>query len=611
MCGIFAYSGFRSASAIVLNGLKSLEYRGYDSAGVAIANNSSLSIYKSVGRVVNLEALLKDNNVDGHVGIGHTRWATHGVVNAINAHPHVSRADEFAIVHNGVIENYKDLKIELINEGYEFTTETDTEVLVNLIDYIRLTTNATLEIAFKQALSKIVGSYAVVLISKNDNLLIASRFNSPLVIGVGDGEYFISSDTLAIIDYTKDVIFIKDQEIALISGNHTLSIKGLNHEILDFSISKLDIVPHSAIKGDYKHFMLKEIFEQPKALYNCFNGKIGINDIYLDEISNYTDKLIGARRIIIIGCGTSWHAGLIAKYFIEEFCRIPVDVEYASEFRYRKPIVYSDDVVIAISQSGETADTLAAVKLAREMGAMVLGICNVTQSSIVRMSHTSLYTNAGLEVGVASTKAFTTQLMTIFIMGLWLAKRKGTINNVVLADLLADLRQVPKLVENTLKVSSQVAEIAKELFESNNMLYLGRGYNFPIALEGALKLKELSYIHAEGYPAAEMKHGPIALIDEYMPVIFIANKDSLYDKVISNMATVKSRNGKIIAIMTDNCNQLDLDLVDKVILVPSIHEAFMPIINVIPLQLLSYFIAVARGCDVDKPRNLAKSVTVE
>jgi glucosamine--fructose-6-phosphate aminotransferase (isomerizing) len=613
MCGIFGYSGKKRALPLIINGLKKLEYRGYDSSGIAVCESGSLHVYKEVGRVEKLEETIGNVFSSGSTAIGHTRWATHGSVNINNSHPHISASGKIAIVHNGIVENYAVLKKDLVLHGYSFNSDTDTEVLVNFIEYIKDEYSLSLEDAFRLALSKVVGAYAVVLISADrPNTIMLSKVSSPLVVGVCDGEYFVSSDAGSMVEYTKDAVFMNDGDVAIIEDG-ILSIKCASNVLTKPYIQKLDIELNAIDKNNYPHFMLKEIFEQPQSLSNCLSGRLSLGGgaVVLGGIHKYEDKLANAKRIILLGCGTSWHAGLVAKYFFEEFCNIPVEVEYASEFRYRNPVVYENDVVIAISQSGETADTLGGVELALQKGATVLGVCNSVGSSMSRLVNAGLYTNAGVEIGVASTKAFTTQLMTLFIIGLWLADKKKSINTHLFNDLYSSLLNMPKLVDEALLCNENVKKLASLLYKSSNVLYLGRGYNFPVALEGALKLKEISYIHAEGYPAAEMKHGPIALVDKNMPVIFIANKDDLYDKIVSNIETIKSRAGKVIAVITEEDYNMINNLADHTILVPSTHKAFMPIINVVPLQLLSYHIAVLRGCDVDKPRNLAKSVTVE
>lgn len=611
MCGIVAYLGPKKAHQVIIKGLKRLEYRGYDSAGIAL-NNGSLTIYKKKGKVAELEDLLKDEQLDSRIGIGHTRWATHGEPNDENAHPHYSASKDLAIIHNGIIENYSSLKQELLNKGHKFQSETDSEVLIHFIEDIQTHNDCSLEEAVRLALTKVIGAYAIVIISKNEpSKLIAARKGSPLVIGVGKGEYFLASDATPIVEYTNEVIYLNDYEIAVI-GESELTIKDTQDVPSTPYIHTLDMELEAIEKGGYEHFMLKEIFEQPKSISDCMRGRLHANEgrLVLGGIREYANKLENAERIIIVACGTSWHAGMVAEYFFEEFCRIPVEVEYASEFRYRNPVIKEGDVVIAISQSGETADTLAAIELAKSKGAIIFGICNVVGSSIARYSHEGAYTHAGPEIGVASTKAFTAQLAVLNMIGLRVAYRKGTITERKYRELLVELENIPKKVEKALLLDEQIKRISEQFKDARNFLYLGRGYNFPVALEGALKLKEISYIHAEGYPAAEMKHGPIALIDKEMPVVFIATRDSSYDKIVSNIQEVKARKGKVIAVVTEG-DVLIPKMADYVIEVPKTDEALMPMVSVIPLQLMSYHIAVMRGCDVDQPRNLAKSVTVE
>lgn len=611
MCGIVAYVGHRQAHEVIIKGLKRLEYRGYDSAGIALLNNG-LNIYKKKGKVSELENFIHEQELDSTIGIGHTRWATHGEPNDINAHPHYSHSKKLAIIHNGIIENYSSLKQELINKGHVFTSDTDSEVFIHFIEDIQVNNNCTLDEAVRLALTKVVGAYAIVIMSKEDpSLLIAARKGSPLVIGVGENEFFLASDATPIIEYTNEVVYLNEYEIAVINNNE-LKIKNTQDVPLTPYIQTLDMELEAIEKGGYEHFMLKEIFEQPKSISDCMRGRLDANEgrLVLGGIREYSNKLVSAERIIIVACGTSWHAGLVAEYFFEEFCRIPVEVEYASEFRYRNPIINEGDVVIAISQSGETADTLAAIELAKSKGAIIFGVCNVVGSSIARTSHEGAYTHAGPEIGVASTKAFTAQLTVLNMIALRVAHRKGTISERRYRELLVELENIPAKVEKALKLEPQIKEIAELFKDAKNFLYLGRGFNFPVALEGALKLKEISYIHAEGYPAAEMKHGPIALIDEEMPVVFIATRDSSYDKVVSNIQEVKARKGKVIAVVTEG-DVLIPKMAEYVIEVPKTDEALMPMVSVIPLQLLSYHIAVMRGCNVDQPRNLAKSVTVE
>jgi len=611
MCGIVAYIGHRQAPEIIIKGLKRLEYRGYDSAGIALMNGG-LNIYKKKGKVSELETYIKDKNLDSHVGIGHTRWATHGEPNDINAHPHYSATKKLALIHNGIIENYAVIKKDLIQRGYTFKSETDTEVLVQFIEDIFINNNCTLEEAVRLALTKVVGAYAIVIMSlENPELLIAARKGSPLVIGIGKDEYFMASDATPIIEYTNDVVYLNDQEIAIIE-NGKLRIKTTEDIPTTPYIQRLELELEAIEKGGFDHFMLKEIFEQPRSIGDCMRGRLDAlsGRLVLGGIREYANKLINADRIVILACGTSWHAGLVAEYMFEEFCRVPVEVEYASEFRYRNPVIREGDVVIAISQSGETADTLAAIELAKSKGAIIFGVCNVVGSSIPRASHEGSYTHAGPEIGVASTKAFTAQLTVLSMMCLMIAHKKGTIKERRFQEMLIEMESLPAKVEKVLLQNDKIKEIAATFKDAKNFLYLGRGYNFPVALEGALKLKEISYIHAEGYPAAEMKHGPIALIDENMPVAFIATKDSSYEKIVSNIQEVRARKGRVISVITEGDTQIPA-MSEFVIEVPATDESLMPIISVIPLQLLSYHIAVMRGCNVDQPRNLAKSVTVE
>ena len=611
MCGIVAYVGPRQAHEVIIKGLKRLEYRGYDSAGIALLNNG-LNVYKKKGKVADLEEHLYEHNLDSNIGIGHTRWATHGEPNDENAHPHYSQSKNLAIIHNGIIENYSSLKQELINKGHVFESETDSEVFIHFIEDIQVNNNCTLDEAVRLALTKVVGAYAIVIMSKeNPNLLIAARKGSPLVIGIGKDEFFLASDATPIIEYTNEVVYLNDYEIAVIENNE-LKLKNTQDVATTPYIHTLDLELEAIEKGGYEHFMLKEIFEQPKSISDCMRGRLNANEgrLVLGGIREYANKLVNAERIVIVACGTSWHAGLVAEYFIEEFCRIPVEVEYASEFRYRNPIINEGDVVFAISQSGETADTLAAIELAKSKGAIIFGVCNVVGSSISRVSHEGAYTHAGPEIGVASTKAFTAQLTVLNMIALRVAHKKGTITERRYHELLVELENIPAKVEKALKLDDQIKEISAIFKDARNFLYLGRGYNFPVALEGALKLKEISYIHAEGYPAAEMKHGPIALIDEEMPVVVIATRDSSYDKVVSNIQEVRARKGRVIAVVTEG-DALIPQMAEFVIEVPKTDEALMPMVSVIPLQLLSYHIAVMRGCNVDQPRNLAKSVTVE
>lgn len=611
MCGIVAYIGHRQAYPVIVKGLKRLEYRGYDSAGVALLNHG-LKLYKKKGKVAALEEITIGKDLDGNIGIGHTRWATHGEPSDRNAHPHLSANGKLAMIHNGIIENYASLKQELVKKGYIFHSDTDTEVLLNFIEDIQKNNSSTLEEALRIALKRIVGAYVIVLIDKdNPDTLIAARKGSPLVIGIGKGEHFLASDASPIIEYTKEVVYVNDYEIAIIKSDE-LILKNLGNERQTPFIQKLDLELAAIEKGGYDHFMLKEIFEQPHTIYDCLRGRLDITQgtITMSGIQNNIDLIKNANRILIIACGTSWHAGLIAEYVIEELCRIPVEVEYASEFRYRNPIVHKGDMIIAISQSGETADTLVAIERAKEQGATILGIVNVVGSSIARISHAGAYTHAGPEIGVASTKAFTAQLTVLAMVALKIAKERGSITNERYLHLINELNGVPEKVKEILDNSGYIKNIAAKYKDVPNALYLGRGYNFPVALEGALKLKEISYIHAEGYPAAEMKHGPIALVDEHLPVIFVATKDTYHEKIVSNIQEIKARKGKVIAVITEGDETIK-NMADDVMPVPEADELIAPILSVIPLQLLSYYIGVAKGYDVDKPRNLAKSVTVE
>lgn len=613
MCGIVAYKGTKEALPILIKGLKRLEYRGYDSAGVALYNSktSDLQIFKKQGKVKELENLIDGNNCSSSIGMGHTRWATHGEPNDVNAHPHSSNGGRLALVHNGIIENYSSIKTELQNKGYSFKSQTDTEVLASFIEYIIDSENCSLEEGVRIALTRVVGAYAIVVMAKDEpETLIAARKGSPLVIGIGEDDFFLASDATPIVEYTKQVVYLNDEEIAVINGQ--LTIKSLQDVEQTPLVHKLDLDLEAIEKGGYEHFMLKEIFEQPNSIADCMRGRLHANEgkLVLGGIREYANALTHAERIVIVACGTSWHAGLVAEYIIEDFCRIPVEVEYASEFRYRNPIIKEGDIVIAISQSGETADTLAALELAKSKGAVILGVVNAVGSSISRITHEGAYLHAGPEIGVASTKAFTAQLTVLIMIALRIAERKGTITERKYHELLVELESIPAKIKKVLEVNDQIKYISSIFKDARNFIYLGRGYNFPVALEGALKLKEISYIHAEGYPAAEMKHGPIALIDEEMPVVFIATKDSSYEKVVSNIQEVKARKGRVIAIVTEG-EETITQMADFVIEVPNTHEALTPLISVIPLQLLSYHIAVMRGCNVDQPRNLAKSVTVE
>jgi len=615
MCGILGYIGHRAAYPIVIKGLKRLEYRGYDSAGVMLYDGVDLKVSKTKGKVSDLEERANNEiSTNGTIGMGHTRWATHGVPNDVNSHPHLSNSGNLAIIHNGIIENYEPLKKELINRGYTFKSDTDTEVLVNLIEDVQKKDGLKLGKAVQVALNQVVGAYAICVFDKNkpDEIVVA-RLGSPLAIGVGENEYFIASDASPFIEYTSNAIYLEDEEMAIVRLHKPLKIRKIKDDsLVDPYVQELQMNLEQIEKGGYDHFMLKEIYEQPNVIKDTYRGRLHATTglIQMAGVEDNIEKFLYADRILIIACGTSWHAGLVAEYVIEEFARIPVEVEYASEFRYRNPIITSKDVVIAISQSGETADTLAAIKLAKQKGAFVFGVCNVVGSSISRETNGGAYTHAGPEIGVASTKAFTTQITVLTMIALRLAKAKGTLSNSDYFRYLQELELIPEKVAEALQTNTISKEIAAIYKDASNCLYLGRGYNFPVALEGALKLKEISYIHAEGYPAAEMKHGPIALIDEKMPVVVIAPKQGHYDKVVSNIQEIKSRSGKIIAIVTKGDIQVK-ELADHVIEIPETSDALSPLITTIPLQLLSYHIAVMRGCNVDQPRNLAKSVTVE
>jgi glucosamine--fructose-6-phosphate aminotransferase (isomerizing) len=611
MCGIVGYVGHRDAYPIVIKGLHRLEYRGYDSAGVALLDKE-LKVYKKAGKVSDLENFVKDISLKGTIGMGHTRWATHGAPSDRNSHPHSSGDRKLTIIHNGIIENYGVIKETLLAKGHVFKSDTDTEVLIHLIEDILKETGIDLKEAIRIALNKVIGAYAIVIMSVDEpDLLIAARKGSPMVIGVGKGEYFVASDATPIVEYTKNVIYLNDNEIAYINRDNLL-IKNIDNTVQTPYIHELDLKLEMLEKGGYDHFMLKEIYEQARSIRDCLRGRIYPDQglVQLGGIKEYADKLKNIDRIIIVACGTSWHAGLVGEYLIEEYARVSVEVEYASEFRYRNPIISEKDIVIAISQSGETADTMAALELAKEKGATIFGICNVVGASIPRITDAGVYTHAGPEIGVASTKAFTAQVTVLTLMAFYIAQQRGTLKQSKLIEFLTELDQIPALVEQTLKCNDRVKEIAAEIKHVNNCLFLGRGSSFPVALEGALKLKEISYIHAEGYPAAEMKHGPIALIDADLPVIFIATKNSSYEKVVSNIQEVKARGGRVVAIVTEG----DVDvknMAEYVIEIPQTHEAFVPLLATIPLQLLAYHIAVMRNCNVDQPRNLAKSVTVE
>jgi glucosamine--fructose-6-phosphate aminotransferase (isomerizing) len=612
MCGIVAYIGPKDAYPILISGLKRLEYRGYDSAGIALLDQELL-VYKTKGKVSQLEDHVKEAHLKGTIGIAHTRWATHGEPNQVNAHPHYSQSKEIALIHNGIIENYASLKHELEARGYGFQSNTDTEVLTNLIEDIKLNEEVSLFDAVRIALNQVTGAYAIVVMSRDDpDTLIAARKGSPLVIGIGTNDFYVASDATPIIEYTKNVVYLDDEEVALIRRNQHLKIKTIrNHEKTPY-VEKLEMNLSALEKGGFEHFMLKEIYEQPSSIRDSMRGRIHLDQgtVTLGGIIEYEQKLLNANRIIIVACGTSWHAGLVGEYLFEDIARIPVEVEYASEFRYRNPVIYERDVVIAISQSGETADTLAAIELAKSKGATILGICNVVGSSIARATHAGSYTHAGPEIGVASTKAFTAQVTLLTLFALRLAQMRGTIGRSRFMEIITELSLIPEKVQETLKESAKVIEIAEKFKDVRNFLYLGRGYNFPVALEGALKLKEISYIHAEGYPAAEMKHGPIALIDEEMPVVIIATNKGTYDKVVSNIQEVKARKGQVIAIVTKGDVEVRR-LAAYVIEIPETEEMLVPLLATIPLQKLAYHIAVMRGCNVDQPRNLAKSVTVE
>lgn len=611
MCGIVAYLGHREACPIILKGLHRLEYRGYDSAGVALLNGD-LTVYKKKGKVAELEAFIAQKDTHANVGMGHTRWATHGEPNDENAHPHYSTSERIAIIHNGIIENYAALKTHLQQQGHVFHSDTDTEVFVNLIEEIQTQNDCSLEEAVRLALHEVVGAYAIVVLSKDaPNQLIAARKGSPMVIGIGEGEFFIASDATPIIEYTNEVVYVNDYEIAVIRDGQ-LEIRSKEDVSQTPYIQHLEMELDSIEKGGYPHFMLKEIFEQPRSIMDSMRGRLELGGSHLNMggIRAYEQKFVNAQRIIIVACGTSWHAGLVAEYLIEDLARIPVEVEYASEFRYRNPVITERDIVIAISQSGETADTLAAIELAKSKGATIFGICNVVGSSIARATDAGAYTHAGPEIGVASTKAFTAQVTVLTLLAMIMGQKRGTITETKLRELMVELDTIPSKVEKALKLDAEIQAIAEIFKDATNFLYLGRGYNFPVALEGALKLKEISYIHAEGYPAAEMKHGPIALIDENMPMVVIATRDSSYEKVVSNIQEVKARKGRIIAVVSEGDTVIP-PMAEFVIEVPHTSEILMPLVSVIPLQLLSYHIAVLRGCNVDQPRNLAKSVTVE
>jgi glutamine---fructose-6-phosphate transaminase (isomerizing) len=612
MCGIVAYIGPKEAYPIVLKGLKRLEYRGYDSAGVALQQTSGLQVYKKKGKVAQLEESLVGVDLHAHAGMGHTRWATHGEPSDRNAHPHRSGNRNLAMIHNGIIENYSQLKTELIHKGYQFESDTDTEVLLNFIEDIQANNECSLEEALRIALKRVVGAYVLVLMDKDQpDTLIAARKGSPLVIGVGKGEHFLASDASPIIEYTKEVVYVNDYELAIIKADE-LILKNLGNEKLTPYIQKLDLELAAIEKGGYDHFMIKEIFEQPHTIFDCLRGRLDLQaeTITMAGVEQHIDQLKTAKRIIMIACGTSWHAGLVAEYVFEELCRIPVEVEYASEFRYRNPVIEPGDVIIAISQSGETADTIVAIDKAKENGAFIFGVVNVVGSSIARISHAGAYTHAGPEIGVASTKAFTAQLAVLTMIALKIAQAKGSISHSRYVHLLNELHAIPDKVSTVLQSAQHIQTVAERYKDARDFLFLGRGYNFPVALEGALKLKEISYIHAEGYPAAEMKHGPIALVDEQLPVVFVATKDAYHEKIVSNIQEIKARKGMVIATITDGDDVIP-KMANDVMSVPPADELMAPMLSVIPMQLLAYYVGVAKGLDVDKPRNLAKSVTVE
>ncbi len=612
MCGIVGYTGKREAYPILLKGLKRLEYRGYDSSGIALQQDSTLQVYKKKGKVAELEEILLGKGLHAQIGIGHTRWATHGEPSDRNAHPHVSQSGKLAMIHNGIIENYAQIKQELVSKGYQFKSDTDTEVLLNFIEEIQTQNTCSLEEALRIALKRVVGAYCILLIASDDpETIIAARKGSPLVIGIGKGEHFLASDASPIIEYTREVVYVNDYEIAIVKPDE-LILKNLGNEKQTPYITRLDMELSAIEKGGYAHFMLKEIMEQPETVFDGLRGRLlaAEGKIIMSGIEQHLPAFLSAPRIIIVACGTSWHAGLLAEYLIETFARIPVEVEYASEFRYRNPVIHAGDVIIAISQSGETADTLVALESAKAKGAFIFGVVNAVGSSIARLSDAGAYTHAGPEIGVASTKAFTGQVAVLTLMALKIGYAKGTLAEADYLNLLLELEQVPEKIREILKQSDHIKQVANKYKDATDFLFLGRGYNFPIALEGALKLKEISYIHAEGYPAAEMKHGPIALVDENLPVLFVATQDMYYDKVVSNVQEIKARKGKVIAIITKGDTILP-EMANDVITIPEAHEAIAPILSVIPLQLLSYYTGLAKGCDVDKPRNLAKSVTVE
>ena len=614
MCGIVGYIGKRDAYQVLIKGLHRLEYRGYDSAGVALINpQGKLNVYKTKGKVAELEAFTADKDVSGTIGIAHTRWATHGEPNTVNAHPHYSESEELAIIHNGIIENYAVLKQGLIKHGYTFKSDTDTEVLVQLIEYTKRTDNVSLKTAVQLALNQVIGAYAIAVLDRsNPDVIVAARKGSPLVVGIGDGEYFLASDATPIVEYTNKVVYIEDEEVVTIERGKELDITTIGNVQKTPEIKQLEMTLSQLEKCGYPHFMLKEIFEQPATLAASMRGRVNVdrNNVTIAGFIDNKERFLNAKRIIITACGTSWHAGLIGMYAIEEFARIPVEVEYSSEFRYRKPVINKDDVVIAISQSGETADTLAAIELAKSYGAFIFGICNVVGSSIPRAAHSGCYTHVGPEIGVASTKAFTAQVTVLTMLALMIGRAKGTLDEARYLKIVSELGKIPDKIGEILKQNDHIAEFAKTFTYAQNFIYLGRGFNYPVALEGALKLKEISYIHAEGYPAAEMKHGPIALISQEMPVVVIAPHCGTYEKVVSNIQEVKARKGRIISIVTEG-DEIVRKMSDYTITIPHTEECLAPLLAVVPLQLLAYHIAVVKGCDVDQPRNLAKSVTVE
>jgi glucosamine--fructose-6-phosphate aminotransferase (isomerizing) len=612
MCGIVGYTGPKEAYPIIIKGLKRLEYRGYDSTGVALNNGSGIKVYKKKGKVADLEENIVGKNLHAHIGIGHTRWATHGEPSDRNAHPHSSKSGKLAMIHNGIIENYGQLKQELINKGYTFTSDTDTEVLLNFIEEIKNNNQCGLEEAVRIALKRVTGAYVILLLDEeNPDTIIAARKGSPLVIGIGKGEHFLGSDASPMLEYTKEVVYVNDYELAIVKPDE-LILKNLGNEKITPYVQKLDLELAAIEKGGYEHFMLKEIFEQPQTIFDCLRGRLDAvaGTITMSGIQQYAEQLIKAKRIVMVACGTSWHAGLIAEYIFEELCRVNVEVEYASEFRYRNPVIDEGDVIIAISQSGETADTLVAIENAKSKGAIILGVVNVVGSSIARASHGGAYTHAGHEIGVASTKAFTAQLAVLTMIALKIAHLKGTIDEERYMYLLNELNEVPEKAAYVLKSKDKIKALAEKYKDARDFLYLGRGYNFPVALEGALKLKEISYIHAEGYPAAEMKHGPIALVDENLPVVFVATKDTYHQKTVSNMQEIKARKGRVISVITEGDKE-STSLSEDIMTIPEADEIVAPMLSVITLQLLAYYIGVFKGCDVDKPRNLAKSVTVE